>query len=108
MRPHGVSWRARHVFIWEGGAWFDCSFDPKRDVDVCRAWDDWGRLMASGDFRLEGENRAATSSELHPSATGATNPSGMSDEIFLFGPHGLIWGKKLIRVGPGGKDGPAR
>jgi hypothetical protein len=30
-----------------------------------------GRLLADGDFRLEGENRAATQSELHPSTTGA-------------------------------------
>jgi hypothetical protein len=100
VRPHGVPPGAKHVFIWESAAWFDCSVDSKRDVDVCRAWDAWGRLVASGDFRLEGENRAATPGELRPSTPGRTNRSGLSGEIYLFGPNGLIEGKKLIRVGP--------
>jgi hypothetical protein len=95
-----VSARARHVFLWESAAWFDCSADRERDVDVCTAWDDSGRLLANGDFRLEDENRAATPGELRPSTIGRTDASGRSDEIWLFGHHGLIEGKKLIRVGP--------
>jgi len=50
----------------ETGAWFDCSVDSERNVDVCKAWDPDGCLMANGDFRLEGEDRAATTLELKP------------------------------------------
>jgi len=100
MRPRGVSANARYVFLWESAAWFDCSVDRQRDVDVCKAWNDRGRPLASGDFRLEGPNRAATESELHPSTIGRTGPAGLADEIYLFGPHGIIEGKKLIRVVP--------
>lgn len=109
IRPRGVPCRAKYVFLWESAEWFDCHVDERRNVDVCRAWDVDGHLAASGDFRLEGENRAATRSELHPSRTGDTmDASGMCDEIYLFGPHSLIEGKKLIRVGPTPTQPPAR
>lgn len=97
-RPGEVSASAKYVFIWESSAWFDCSTDAKRDVNVCRAWDSYGRLIATGDFRLEDEKRAASPGELHPSCIGATNAEGLSDEIYLFGPHGLILGRKLVRI----------
>ena len=66
-RPAGVSSRARYVDAFKSAAWFDCSVNPVRDVDVCRAWDPDGRLIAFGSYRLDGKNRAATARELHPS-----------------------------------------
>ncbi|HEY1207576.1 MAG: hypothetical protein ABSH46_05045 [Bryobacteraceae bacterium] len=98
VRPANVTSRAHYVFIWESAAWFDCSVDARRNVNVCKAWNDDGRLVASGDFRLKDENRAATSDELHPSALGPTNEFGGSDTIYLFGPKKLIMGKELVRV----------
>ena len=61
-----MSAAARYVSMVEGGTWFDCSVDSKRNVDVCSAWDPWGRPLGGGDFRLECEGRAATKSELSP------------------------------------------
>lgn len=98
-RPATVSKEAHYVFVWESAAWFDCRVDEIRNVDVCRAWDNSGRLLAAGDFRIKGEDRAATKEELKPSAVGATNLNGLSDTIYLFGPKGLIEGKQLVRVG---------
>jgi hypothetical protein len=98
VRPANVTPRAHYVFVWEDAAWFDCSVDARRNVNVCKAWSDDGRLVASGDFRLKDENRAATSDELHPSALGPTNEFGGSDTIYLFGPDKLIEGKELVRV----------
>jgi len=66
-RPAGVSTRARYVATTDDSAWIDCSFDAGKDVDVCRAWDDAGRLIAYGRYRLDGERRAAGPAELHPS-----------------------------------------
>ena len=121
IRPAGVSGNARYVLIFGKSAeWFSCQVDEKRDVDVCSAWDDRGRLVASGDFRLRGENRAATREELQPSIVGPGDSSGRSDVIYLFGPDRLILGKELVRVGsrsererfrvevPGGDRGTAR
>jgi hypothetical protein len=48
-------------------AWFDCSLDRGKDVDVCRAWDDAGNVIAHGRYRLDGERRAAKPAELRPS-----------------------------------------
>jgi len=48
-------------------AWFDCSVDHTKDLDVCRVWDDEGHLIAYGNYRLDGETRAATTKELRPS-----------------------------------------
>src|SRR5258708_584013 len=66
-RPSTVSRAAQHVTTLKQATWFDCHVDETRNVDVCRAWDNKGRLIADGDFRLEDEDRAATASELHPS-----------------------------------------
>lgn len=95
-RPDKVSATARHVFLWESEAWLDCSIDYTLDVNPCKAWDGNGRLIAEGAFRLEGENRAANSSELHPSTTGPTGRDGLSRVIYLFGPNGRIEGKRLV------------
>jgi len=38
-RPAGVPSQARYVDAFKNAAWFDCSVNPVRDVDVCRAWD---------------------------------------------------------------------
>ena len=51
----------------KSAAWFDCLVDPARDVDLCRAWDGTGELVAYGRYRLDSENRAATEAELRPS-----------------------------------------
>ena len=65
-RPASVPWRAWYVPTLTDGAWFDCSVDRKRDVDTCKAWDDEGHLIAFGNYRLDGDNRAATAFELRP------------------------------------------
>ena len=65
-RPYGVSRRARHVDAFKSEAWFECTVDFPRNVDVCRAWDEEGHLVAFGDYRLDGEKRAATPDELKP------------------------------------------
>ena len=102
-RPAGVSRRAKYVTIVESAAWFDCTVDAGRNVDVCKAWDTNGRLVTAGCFRLEGENRAATVEELHPSSVGASRAAGLPpDTITLFGPNHLIWGKTLVRVDSAG------
>jgi hypothetical protein len=67
LRPRGVSPKAHYVSLdgkWT--TWFDCSADSIRNVDHCRAWDDRGRLLLDGDFRLDAEKRMATESELRP------------------------------------------
>ncbi len=66
-RPSSVSPRARYVSRLKTSGWFDCSVDRTKNVDACRAWDDDGHLIAYGDFRLDGEKRAATAAELRPS-----------------------------------------
>ena len=105
-RPPTVSRTAHHVFLWESEGWFDCSVDTTRDVDVCQAWDGFGRLIASGDFRLKDENRAATGDELHPSTTGPSDQQGLSNTIYLFGPKGKIVGEELVRVSSNGARYP--
>ena len=99
VRPRGVSGTAQYVFTWESAAWFDCSIDDLRNVNVCRAWDADGRLRAAGAFRLKGENRAATKLELRPSMLGASDDSGMARSIYLFGPGKVIMGQELVQVG---------
>ncbi|MBC8164781.1 MAG: hypothetical protein H7Y20_02780 [Bryobacteraceae bacterium] len=67
IRPLGVSRRARHVSTFKGGrTWFDCAVDSRRNVNVCQVWDEQGRLIAFGKYRVDGENRAATRNELRP------------------------------------------
>lgn len=65
-RPAGVSSNAHYVSQIETAEWFDCSFDRRRDVDFCTVWTDDGRKLGTGDFRLEGKDHGAPSSELHP------------------------------------------
>jgi hypothetical protein len=67
-RPAGVSPRARYVAKLKTSGWFDCSVDRTKNIDVCRAWNDAGQLIAYGNFRLDGEQRAATVTELRPSS----------------------------------------
>jgi hypothetical protein len=50
IRTASVSAKAKYVWGLKSSAWFDGRVDEKRDVDVCRAWDDQGRLRAA-DFR---------------------------------------------------------
>jgi hypothetical protein len=85
-RPPSVTRRARYVSRIEDGTWFDCSVDSKRDVDVCKAWDSYGRALADGDFRLECQERAATASELRPSSV--VSGGGRAYMIYLFGTQG--------------------
>ena len=65
-RPRDVPKRAHYVDAFKSAAWFDCAVDSRRNVNVCEAWDEKGRLIASGDYRLDGENRAARGVELRP------------------------------------------
>lgn len=94
-RPASVSLAARYVSRIEDGIWFDCVVDTKRNVNVCKAWDDKGHLIADGDFRLKGENRAATQAELRPSAV--MSGDGHAYMIYLFGNQGAH-SKVLIPV----------
>ena len=88
-RPRGVPKRAHYVDAFKSAAWFDCAMDSRRNVNVCEAWDDEGRLIASGDYRLDGENRAAREIELRP-FTIHRGPNGNPKLawIYLFGSKG--------------------
>ncbi len=101
-RPAGVSARARYVAAFYFGAWFDCSIDSARDVDVCRAWDSKGKLIAFGDYRLDGENRAATALELRPSDVQPYPQHPNLAWIYLYGDHWNTRGRTLVPVN---KDG---
>jgi hypothetical protein len=87
-RPPGVSPYARYVSLVEEGTWFDCHVDEVRDVDVCKAWDEDGQLIADGCFRLEEGKRAASKSELHPSHV--ARGDGHVSRIDLFGKDGAF------------------
>jgi hypothetical protein len=101
IRPPGVSKSARYISLVEEATWFDCQVDLKRDVDVCRAWKEDGRLIVNGDFRLEDENRAASKSELRPSRV--LLDAGMrSYMIYLFGQNGAF-SKILVPVNSSSK-----
>jgi hypothetical protein len=65
-RPPEVSRHARHFSNVKGSTWFDCRVDTARDVDLCAAWDESGRVIAYGAYRIDGANRAATAAELRP------------------------------------------
>jgi hypothetical protein len=86
-RPPDVSSRARYVVTMEDSAWFDCSFDPGRDVDVCRAWDEAGHLIAHGNYRLDGERGAARPTELRPSEVAIYPGRPELAWIYLEGDH---------------------
>jgi len=96
-RPAGVPRSAHYVSTSKDSAWFDCWVDAPRNVDVCRAWDEEGRHIASGDFRLEDENRAATASELRPSEV-KIDGDGRAYMIYLYGPYNQIQGRILLPV----------
>jgi hypothetical protein len=85
-RPAGVAASAHYVSQVEDGTWFDCTVDDHRNVDHCQAWDYSGRLIAQGDFRLEGEDRAASKAELRPSSVASSG--GHAYAIYLFGKAG--------------------
>jgi hypothetical protein len=93
IRPPGASQSAHYVSTGEEATWFDCWVDTRRDVDVCRAWDTHGRLIANGDYRLEDEDRAATATELRPSLVSGR---GGKAQIYLFGPNHAIFGRVLL------------
>ena len=95
-RPSRVPRSAHFVSTLKDETWFDCRVDEGRGVDVCRAWDEKGRVVADGDFRLEDEDRAATASELRPSEVKTQN--GQVYMIYLYGPHGEVLGRTLLPV----------
>lgn len=94
-RPSAVPSSAHYVSSIEDGVWFDCFVEPRRNVDTCKAWDFGGRLLADGDFRLEGEDRAANSAELRPSAV--ISSGGHAYMIYLFGKDGA-YSRVLVPV----------
>jgi hypothetical protein len=94
-RSRGVSPAARYVSRIEDGTWFDCSVDVARDVHVCKAWDDKGLLLASGDFRLGCQAHAAPFSDLH--ASDVSVGEGRAYAIYLFGSEGAH-SKTLVPV----------
>lgn len=65
-RPQGVSAGARYVPTLKSKTWFECSVDRLKDVDICRAWDGDGQLIAFGRYRLDEEKRSAKARELRP------------------------------------------
>jgi hypothetical protein len=102
-RPAGVSPSAGYVDVFKTAAWFDCAVDPEGNVDICKAWDTDGRLIAFGRYRLDGENRAATQRELRPSMAQAYPGHPNLTWIYLFDDHRTIMGKALIPVDEVGK-----
>ena len=102
-RPSGVTKHARYVDVFKSQAWIDCSIESTRKINPCRAWDVHGNLIASGNYRLEGENRAADGSELRPSEVETYPGHPNLTDIYLFGDHGLIRGKLLIPVNDAGQ-----
>jgi hypothetical protein len=101
-RPPGVSPRARYVPTLKSSAWFDCAVDRTRDLDVCRAWDDEGRLIAYGNYRLDGKTRAATDKELRPSMVHLYPSHPELAWIYLFGNSGTF-SKTLVPVNDTGQ-----
>jgi hypothetical protein len=94
---------ARYVDTFKSAAWFDCSIDRTKDVNVCRAWDTNGNLIAFGNYRLDGEGRAATAPELRPSQVHLYLGHPNLAWIYLFGDHREIVGKPLVPVNDAGK-----
>ena len=103
-RPVGVSARAHYVETMKSAAWFDCSVDQVRDVNVCRAWDRDGTLIAFGNYRLDGENRSATQSELRPWRVHDGNPQHPTLAwIYLFGVDTKGMPRTLVPVNNAGQ-----
>lgn len=96
IRPHSVSTAAVYVSTVEDGYWFDCRVDKGQNVDVCRAWDYLGKLVADDRFQLECEGRAATLEELRPTVVERSN--GRTEAIYLLGRAGN-YSTKLVPVG---------
>jgi len=101
-RPVGVSSRAHYVPTKIDGAWFDCSVDHNRNVDTCRAWDSTGNLIAFGDYRLDGEKRAATALELQPSMVQPYPGHPSLAWIYLFKDNTAL-GRTLVPVNGDGQ-----
>jgi hypothetical protein len=102
-RPVGIPSRARYVDTFKSAAWFDCSVEPTRSVDICRAWDTSGILIAFGSYRLDGENRAATSLELRPSRVLPYPGHPNLAWIYLFDGDRRIDGRTLVPVNEAGQ-----
>ena len=102
-RPSGVSARARYVDTFKSAAWFDCSVERTKDVDICRAWDTNGELIAFGNYRLDGENRAARAPGLRPSQVHDYPGHPNLAWIYLFGDHGRVMGRTLVPVNDAGQ-----
>ena len=96
-RPAGVSPQVRYVSTLTDAAWFECSVDDVADVDVCRAWDERGHLIAHGRYRLDGESRAATPTELRPSEVQEYPGHPELAWIYLSGSQGTL-SKILVPV----------
>ena len=65
LRPSQVPQSA----VWsggaEGGAWYDCSVDLERNINVCAVYSEAdGKLAFKASYRLKNANRAASSEEL--------------------------------------------
>jgi hypothetical protein len=102
-RPVGVSAKARYVETLKSAGWFECSVDRLKDVNVCRAWDRDGKLVAFGNYRLDGENRAATLIELRPSTVESYPDHPNLAWIYLFDAHNTIMGRTLVPVNEAGQ-----
>jgi hypothetical protein len=102
-RPSGVSARARYVDTFKSAAWFACSVERTKDVNICRAWDTDGNLIAFGNYRLDRENRAATALELRPSEVHLYPGHPNLAWIYLWGAHGSIVGRTLVPVNDAGQ-----
>ena len=102
-RPSGVSRRAHYVDTFKDAAWFDCSVERSQNVNICRAWDTDGNLVAFGKYRLDGENRAASAPELRPSTVQRYPGHPNLAWIYLFGDDGTIMGKTLVPVNDAGR-----
>ena len=88
---------------FKSASWFDCSIERTKDVNVCRAWDSDGNLIAFGNYRLDGENRAAIAHELCPSTVLLYPGHPNLAWIYLFGNDGSVMGKTLVPVNDAGQ-----
>jgi hypothetical protein len=102
-RPVGISKRAHYVETLKSEAWFDCSVERTKDVNICRAWDATGNLIAFGIYRLDGENRAATARELRPSRVHLYPGHPNLAWIYLFDDQGSVDGRTLVPVNEAGQ-----
>lgn len=92
-RPPGVPRAAIFVSLVEDGMWFQYAVDTQRNVDIIKAWDSNGQVLADGECQLEELNRAADRNELHPSMVQFDYRQNKTDYIYLFQEHHW-WGDK--------------